>query len=92
MKISFWKNYDVKSSENIPPLRIDVHRKTWWGDVEFSGLDYERIKAYAKANDIDLYETPVNADFMNTMEEWYLNLAYSYNEVAKRKNEINVYS
>lgn len=77
MKVDFWKNYDeVKDNlTKATPLRIDIEHRTWWGDREYSNLDWIRIQAYAKANNIDLNETPVDADFMNTMEEWYLDLA-----------------
>lgn len=77
MKVDFWKNYDEIKDDltNATPLRIDIEHRTWWGDKEYSNLDWVRINAYAKANNIDLNETPVDADFMNTMEEWYLDLA-----------------
>lgn len=87
MKINFWKDYDKSSNDNTP-LRIDAHSRTWFGGIEYTNLDIERINAYVKANNIDLSKTVINADFMNTMEEWYLSLAEKYAEsMAKEERE-----
>ena len=95
MKVDFWKNYDeVKDNlTNATPLRIDIEHRTWWGDKEYSNLDWVRINAYAKANNIDLNETPVDADFMNTMEEWYLKLAEKemlFNEFLSKDDTLKI--
>lgn len=85
MKIDFWKDYDGKNGDDIPPLRVNVikhsfHYSTW----EYTGLEMVRIKAYAKACGIDLKTTPINAEFMNTMEEWYLTLAEIWGKMQKK--------
>lgn len=58
--VDFWKDYNPSSNEKIPSMR---------------GIDYERIKAYCEAIGVDMYKQPINAKFMNEMEDWYLNLA-----------------
>lgn len=82
-KIEFWKDFDGTNSDSIPHLRVDVNKHSWWhGSWEYSGLEVERIKAYCKATGKDFHSQTLNAEFMNTMEEWYLNLAEDY---AKNK-------
>lgn len=77
--IDFWKDYDGTNSDSIPHLRVDVNKPSWWhGTWEYSGLDIERIKAYCKATGKDFHSQTLNAEFMNTMEDWYLNLAKQY--------------
>ena len=74
--IDFWKDYDGTNSDSIPHLRVDANKHSWWhGSWEYSGLDVERIKAYCKATSKDFHSQTLNAEFMNTMEDWYLNLA-----------------
>lgn len=87
--IDFWKDYDGTNSDSIPHLRVDVNKPSWWhGSWEYSGLDVERIKAYCKATGKDFHSQTLNAEFMNTMEDWYLNLAEQYSALDKIRAEI----
>lgn len=90
MKVDYWKDYDPSLPlEEQHAFRMDVvDRKN--RHYIYKGLDALRINAYFMANDIkpDDKETyfrhyvdndgkwiALNADFMNKMEEWYLQLA-----------------
>ena len=73
MSCDFWQD---ANSRGMKPIRATVtHDRTFWNKYEYSGLDYERIKAYMKALDMDIERTIIDAKFLNGMEEWYLELA-----------------
>ena len=89
MKIDYWKDYDPHIPlEEQHAFRMDCVDK-YRGHFVFEGLDALRINAYFMANNIkpdkesyfghyvdkDSKYIVLNADFMNKMEEWYLQLA-----------------
>lgn len=74
--IDFWKDYKPSNDGEMPSI------------PSMRSIDAKRIRAYCEAIGVDMYKQPINAKFMNEMEDWYLNLAEQYTALDKIRAEI----
>ena len=74
--IDYWQDYKPSNDGKMPSI------------PSMRSIDAKRIKAYCEAIGVDRYKQPINAKFMNEMEEWYLNLAEQYSALDKIRAEI----
>lgn len=64
---------DVEDIDNVPTI-IEAESEEEWNNYTFREIDFIRLNAYKKANNIG-DNIPITADLMDDMEQWYLDLA-----------------
>lgn len=74
--IDYWQDYKPSNDGKMPSI------------PSMRSIDAKRIRAYCEATGVDRDKQPINAKFMNEMEEWYLNLAEQYSALDKIRAEI----
>lgn len=68
--IDYWQDYKPSNDGKMPSI------------PSMRSIDAKRIRAYCEAIGVDRYKQPINAKFMNEMEDWYLDLAEHQGKVG----------